>query len=93
MLALFQDLMRNWRSSVTATLGTDVVYTLKKKRRYITNQNNGRGYSKDRHNDVAVKISMIGQRSAAVSAEDTSIIGTNTCIEIKLKQSRRTFQF
>ncbi len=32
------------------------------KRWHIINQNNGRGYSKDRHNDAAVTISMIGQK-------------------------------
>jgi hypothetical protein len=81
-------IMRNWRSSVTPTLGTDVTLhttsslqfclshighklierrrensiQTKKKRRYITNENNGRGYSKDRHSDVVVTISMIGQK-------------------------------
>ncbi len=28
MLGLFQDVMRNWKSSATATLGTDVTLTL-----------------------------------------------------------------
>ncbi len=34
----------------------------KKKWRHITNQNNGIGYSKNRHTDVAVTTSMIGQK-------------------------------
>jgi hypothetical protein len=32
------------------------------KRWHITNQNNGRGHSKGRHNNVAVTTSMIGQK-------------------------------
>ncbi len=39
------------------------------KRWHITNQNNGTGYSKDRHNDVAVTTSMIGQQVSDVSDE------------------------
>jgi hypothetical protein len=54
--------MTNWRSSAIATLGTDVTLHTKKKRWRIINQNNGRGYSKDRHSDVAVTTSMIGQK-------------------------------
>jgi hypothetical protein len=34
------------------------------KRWHITNQNNGTGYSKDRHNDVAVMTIMIGQKAS-----------------------------